>query len=296
MTFVVSFGASPRKPEWLKVKALNRPEFQLMRQVTYDLNVRTICDLAHCPNIGECWSKGTATFSLLGPLCTRSCAFCSVPHGDPRRSVDTEEPQRVALAVQRLGIDHVVLTSVTRDDLDDGGAIHFLNTVNAIRRLRPEATVEVLIPDLQGDLDALATIVSSKADIVAHNLEVVRRLQDEVRSIEANYQSSLDVLRTVKSLDPERTTKSSLMIGLGERNEEVVEAMRDLREVEVDILTLGQYLRPGPANVPVSRYVHPAEFAELRQTGLELGFKEVVASPFARSSYHAHEAFAHIGR
>lgn len=253
-------------------------------------SLRTVCDSSRCPNISECWSCGTATFMILGGVCTRSCGFCAISHGQSGEALDQTDPERVGRAVAQLGLRHAVVTSVTRDDLDDGGARMFARTVECIRRASPGTTVELLIPDLQGSESALREVVSSRPDILGHNLEVVRRLQPLARDARASYGRSLQVLRTAKRIDPGTMTKTSLMLGLGESRQEVLTAMADARRAGVDLLALGQYLRPKGCPLEVERYLPPEEFAELRSEALEMGFQHVQAGPFVRSSYHAGEA------
>ena len=280
------------KPEWLKKRIpLGSPMLEVQGLVE-GLKLHTVCEEAHCPNLGECWAHRTATFMILGKKCTRSCGFCAV---EPARamSVDPLEPRRVAEAVQHLGLRHAVITSVTRDDLPDGGAAHFAETIAETRRLSPEIRIEVLIPDFKGSPESIATVVAARPDVINHNVETVARLQRTVRP-QARYERSLDVLRQVKGLAPQILTKSGLMVGLGETDEEVVETMRDVRAIACDILTIGQYLRPSPAHLPVVEYVHPDRFARYRQVGRSLGFRHVFSSPFVRSSYHAGEVWGQV--
>src|SRR5688572_8703198 len=252
-----------KKPDWLKVRATLGPNYRDLKALKQGLSLHTICEEAHCPNIFECWENRTATFLILGRVCTRACRFCAVETGRPTE-LDLEEPQRVAEAVARLRLRHVVVTSVARDDLADGGACVFADTIAAIRREVPDCAVEVLIPDLQGSDDGLHTVVAARPDILNHNLETVERLQRTVRA-KARYHSSLWVLRRAKEIDPLLRTKSGMMLGLSEERHEIVAAMRDLRRIDVDVLTLGQYLRPSLKHLPVHRFVPPAEFAELKQ-------------------------------
>jgi lipoyl synthase len=247
--------------------------------------LHTVCEEARCPNRAECWSQGTATLLLLGDVCTRACGFCNIATGRPDE-VDTQEPERVARAVDAMGLRHAVLTSVTRDDLPDGGASIFAESIRAIRARRPECSVEVLIPDLQGNWDALATILAAEPRILNHNLETVPRLYGRVRP-KAIYQQSLELLRRGKTLAPNISTKSGLMVGLGETAEELHAVFADLRKAGVDILTVGQYLRPTAWHLPVDRYYDPDEFTKLREAALALGFRHVEAGPLVRSSYHA---------
>lgn len=281
-----------KKPEWLKVRATMGPNFLELKALRRDLSLHTICEEAHCPNIFECWENRTATFLILGRVCTRACRFCAVETGRPTE-LDREEPQRVAEAVKHLRLRHVVVTSVARDDLADGGACVFAETIGAIRQEVPGCTVEVLIPDLQGSEEGLRLIVEARPDILNHNVETVERLQRVVRA-KARYDRSLWVLRRAKELDPAMLTKSGLMLGVGEEREEVVQTLRDLRTIGVDIVTIGQYLRPSLRHLPVARFVPPEEFAEYKRIGLELGFRHVESGPLVRSSYHAHKQAAAV--
>ena len=276
-----------KKPEWLKVRATLGPNYRDLKALKQGLNLHTICEEAHCPNIYECWENRTATFLILGRVCTRACRFCAVETGRPT-SLDREEPQRVAAAVKQLRLRHVVITSVARDDLADGGACVFADTIRAVRSEVPDCAIEVLIPDLQGSEAGLAEIVAAGPDILNHNLETVARLQRRVRA-KARYERSLWVLRRSKELAPQLRTKSGLMLGVGERTEEVVQTMTDLLANQVDIVTIGQYLRPSLLHLPVERFAAPEEFAELKRIGQEMGFKHVESGPLVRSSYHAHE-------
>ena len=284
----MSEAVARRHPSWLKVRAPGGPGFTETRAAVRSLGLHTVCEEAHCPNIGECWGHRTATFMLLGDTCTRNCSFCAVKHGRPT-TVDPEEPGRVAIAVARLGLRHVVVTSVDRDDLPDGGAGHFAATVRAIKGAVDGCRVEVLVPDFKGKPGAVETVTASPIDVFNHNLETVPRLYRRVRP-GASYRGSLDVLRAAR----ERArclTKSGLMLGLGEEFDELLRVFRDLRDVGCDILTLGQYLRPSVGHLPVERYVPPEEFAALRECALGLGFRHVEAGPLVRSSYHA---WAHV--
>jgi len=277
------------KPGWLRVRVHPQalPAVERMERLLAELGLGTVCRSAHCPNLPSCWGQGTATFMLLGEVCTRACRFCAVRTGWPGGEVDPEEPGRIAEAVRRLGLRYVVLTSVDRDDLPDGGARHFAACIRAIRAAAPGALVEALIPDFSGDREALREVVTAGPQVVGHNLETVRRLTPEVRDGRAGYELSLSVLRTLKELEPHLVTKSSLLLGLGEAPEEVEEALSDLREAGVDIVVLGQYLRPTPAQLPVVRYVPPEEFARWEARARGMGFKAVVAGPLARTSFRA---------
>ncbi len=274
-----------RHPEWIRVRAPTGPAVAATRATVRELGLHTVCEEAHCPNLGECWAHSTATVMLLGDTCTRNCRFCAVTHGRPL-AVDPEEPGRVAEAVQRLGLRHVVITSVNRDDLPDGGAGHFAETARRVRARVPECTVEVLIPDLQGDLGALATVVAAPIAILNHNTETVPRLYKRVRP-GATYERSLGLLAAAKEIRSGLRTKTGLMLGLGETRDEVLDVLADLRTAGCDVLTLGQYLRPGPSELPVERYVAPEEFASLGAEARRLGFGYVESGPLVRSSYHA---------
>lgn len=274
---------SDEKPEWLRVRPPSGGAYERMRDEILAHGIRTVCSSSQCPNRGECWSQGHAAFMLLGTTCTRRCGFCAVRSGVPGPP-DPEEPDALGETVRGLGLDHCVLTSVTRDDLEDGGAGHFAATVEAIRSRSP-ATIELLIPDMGGRRWALDKVAASGPDIIGHNLETVGRLQTIARDPRASYGTSLATLATIKEIDPGMTTKSSLMLGLGETMGEVLEAMVDLRGAGVDILSLGQYLRPKGGRMPVSRYITPAEFNELEEKAYDVGFHKVASGPLVRSSY-----------
>jgi lipoic acid synthetase len=287
-------GAAPPprggKPEWLRAKVPGGGRYAAVQGIVREHRLATVCEDALCPNIGECWGAGTATLMLMGGVCTRACRFCAVDTGNPRGWLDADEPANAARTVQLMGLRYVVLTSVDRDDLADGGAAHFAACIRAIRAANPGTVVEALTPDFQGDAEAVRVVVEADLAVFAHNLETVRRLTGEVRDRRAGYDQSLEVLRLAKLRRPDILTKSSLMLGLGETDEEIRAAMRDLRDRGVDILTLGQYLRPTGNHLPVRRYVHPDEFAAYRRQGLDLGFEEVVSGPLVRSSYRAERA------
>ncbi|MCK6626082.1 MAG: lipoyl synthase [Anaerolineae bacterium] len=274
-----------RKPEWLKVRLPAGSNYSHLKNLMRKQGLHTVCEEAMCPNIGECWNRGTATFLLMGDTCTRSCGFCHIKTGRPP-ALDEDEPRRVAESVLAMNLSHCVLTSVNRDELPNGGAHIFANTIREIRRRLPHCTIEVLIPDFKGNLAALQEVMAARPEILNHNTETVPRLYRTVRP-QANYQQTLKVLSNAKVLDPGTTTKTGIMVGLGETKEEVLAVMRDLREHQVDILTIGQYLRPSPLHLPVYRYVHPSEFQEFHQVGMELGFRWVESGPLVRSSYHA---------
>jgi lipoic acid synthetase len=280
----------PERPPWLKVRFQSGGNYERLRTLMRDQGLHTVCEEARCPNIGDCWSRGTATFMILGDTCTRSCGFCAVATGRPG-TVDRGEPARVALAIQQMGLRHAVITSVNRDELDDGGAEMFAETIRWTRRLSPDTTIEVLIPDFKGDAAALATVMDAHPEILNHNTETVPRLYREVRP-QAIYERSLEVLRRAKALDPGALTKSGVMVGLGETREELLPVFEDLAAQGVDILTIGQYLQPTPRHLPLQRYWHPDEFAELKERALELGFRHVESGPLVRSSYHAEEQAA----
>ena len=280
-----------RKPEWLRVSPPGGENYAHLKGLLRSRGLHTVCEEAHCPNVWECWGGGTATIMLLGDRCTRGCRFCAVKSGNPRGALDLDEPRKVAEALTNLGLAYVVLTSVDRDDLPDGGASHFAATILEIKARNPDILVEALIPDFQGDLDAVRTVVDAAPDVLDHNLETVRRLQGIARDRRANYEQSLAVLRGAKAMRPGLFTKSSLMLGLGETREEVLETMRDLRANGVDLLTLGQYLRPSDWHLPVQEYVAPGAFDALRADGEALGFTHVAAGPLVRSSYRAGEFF-----
>ena len=281
----MSTAVARRHPPWLKVRAPGGPGFAETMATVRELGLHTVCQEARCPNIGECWGHRTATFMLLGDTCTRNCGFCAVTHGRPL-AVDPAEPLRVASAVARLGLRHVVVTSVNRDDLADGGAAHFAATARAIKRLLPGCRVEVLVPDFQGNLASVAEVVASPIDVFNHNLETVPRLYRRVRA-GARYARSLAVLEAAHGGRDRLHTKTGLMLGLGETQEELASVFRDLRSIGCDILTLGQYLRPSGEHLPVERYVPPEEFTALGAEALALGFRHVEAGPLVRSSYHA---------
>ncbi len=276
-----------RHPDWIKVRAPGRGDYAATRTTVRELALHTVCEEARCPNLAECWSNQTATFMLLGDVCTRNCGYCAVAHGRPD-PVDAGEPGRVAEGVERLGLRHVVVTSVDRDDLSDGGAGHFAATARAVRDRAPACTIEVLTPDFKGSLDALYTVVDSPVDIFNHNTETVPRLYKKARP-GGRYDRTLDLLRRAKERRPGLLTKTGLMMGLGEERAEVESVFADLGAVACDILTLGQYLRPTPDHLPIDRYLPPEEFSELREIALGYGFRHVESGPLVRSSYHAWE-------
>jgi lipoic acid synthetase len=273
----------PVRPEWLKVRAPGGESFTNIKSMMRSKSLHTVCEEAHCPNMGECWNSGTATFMILGDTCTRSCSFCAIKTGKPTH-MDYGEPLRVAESIQQMKIKHAVITSVNRDELPDGGAEIWAKTIEESRRLNPKTTIEVLIPDFKGDKKSLELVFGARPDILNHNMETVPRLYRSVRP-QANYQQSLDVLEYSKSYGLK--TKTGFMVGLGEEKDEIIRVMKDIRNINVDILTIGQYLQPTANHHPVIRYVHPDEFAEFKKIGLEMGFKFVESGPLVRSSYHA---------
>ncbi len=280
-----------KKPEWLKIRASLADEFQIVRDVVKKNNLHTVCEEAHCPNIPECWNSGTATFMILGDTCTRACKFCNVKTGFPGLLVDKDEPENLANAVKELNLNYIVITSVDRDDIKDQGSEHFANCIKSIKNKDPEILVEVLIPDFKGNMECLKRIVDSNPDVISHNIETVRRLQNRARDPRANYSQSLAVLKNVKRLNPNIYTKSSIMLGLGETREEVIQTLADLRNINVDFVTLGQYLRPSDWHIEVSQYIPPEEFDFYKEKALELGFLYCASGPFVRSSYKAGEFF-----
>src|ERR1700751_5897924 len=282
---VPSPGAHPR-PDWLRGKFFGGERYQNLKRIMRTLDLHTVCESARCPNMGECWEHGTATFMILGDICTRACGFCAVPSGKPVGPPDEEEPLRVAEAVARMGLRYAVVTSVNRDDQPDGGARIFARTIQEIRRRVPGCKVEVLIPDFRGDWNALDVVLAVKPDILNHNTETVPRLYRQVRK-GALYERSLELLRRSKQSHPDVPTKTGMMLGLGETGDEVIRTMRALAAQGTDLLTLGQYLQPTREHLPVVRFVHPGEFAEFKRLGMEMGFKHVESGPLVRSSYHA---------
>jgi lipoic acid synthetase len=277
------------RPEWLKIKSPDAGKMQQIKQMMDQLQLHTVCESAHCPNVGECFGNKTATFMIMGDDCTRNCAFCAVHHGTVS-PLDPAEPENLATAAAMLKLHHIVITSVTRDDLPDGGARHFASVIRAVQRKLPESSIEVLIPDLAGNEQAIATIVDAKPHVLNHNVETVPALYSRVRP-QADYERSINLFRQVKRKDPNMVTKSGLMLGLGETVEAITAVMKDLQAAGCEILTLGQYLRPSSEHIPMERYITPAEFAEYRRMGLEQGFHVVVANPLVRSSYYAREAY-----
>lgn len=279
-----------RHPDWIKVKAPGNPNYLRLKNLLREKNLHTVCEEARCPNIGECWGNKTATFLILGDTCTRGCRFCAIDKGKPL-ALDPEEPRNVGLTVKDLGLNHIVVTSVNRDDLPDGGANHFAKTVFWIKSLNPGIRVELLIPDFDGNLAALRTVVDSGIEILNHNIETVPRLYGKVRPGHT-YERSVTILKTAKMLQPEVLTKTGMMLGVGETQDEVMSALEELRRNAVDIVTLGQYLQPSPKLLKVERYLHPDEFAEYKVAAAKLGFRHIESGPLVRSSYHA---WSHVG-
>ena len=286
-------NAQPKKPSWIRVKAPGGQGYADTHKIMREHNLTTVCEEAGCPNVGECWSQGHATMMIMGEICTRGCTFCNVATGKPD-ALDVFEPGRVAFAVEKLGLNHVVITSVDRDDIEDGGADHFAQTIRAIRHRSPNTTIEILTPDfIRCDDSALETVVEAQPDVFNHNLETVPGLYPEVRP-GARYFHSLRLLQRVKELDPKMFTKSGIMVGLGEDKQQVVQVMEDMRAADIDFLTIGQYLQPTPKHHAVDRFVHPDEFAAYEKIAFNKGFLMVSASPLTRSSYHAGDDFARL--
>ena len=279
-----------RLPQWLKVKMPGSPNYLRLRELLKTEQLHTVCEEAHCPNIGECWERGTATFMILGDICTRACAYCAVTTGTPG-PLDLEEPGRLADSVERLGLKYTVITSVNRDELPDGGAFIFAQCITQIHRRIPDCKVEVLIPDFCGDRKALETVMEAAPDTLNHNIETVRRVFSRVRPL-GDYDQSLELLARVKEMNPSQVSKSGMMVGLGETWDEIIQTMRDLRSVDCDLLTIGQYLRPSQKHAPISKWYTPDEFDELRVEGDAMGFKNVASGPLVRSSYRADEQHA----
>jgi lipoic acid synthetase len=277
------------KPPWLKKKLPPFQDLQKVKSILDEINLHTVCEEARCPNLGECFARGTSTFLILGKICTRDCGFCAVEHGAPGQP-DQAEPEKVAQAVKKMDLRYVVITSVARDDLSDGGASHFAKTIQTIRASDSKTKVEVLIPDFQGDANSLETVLKERPDVLNHNMETISRLYPEVRP-QADYQRSLYLLRRSKESHPDVLTKSGFMLGLGEKREEILELLRHLRDAGCDLLTIGQYLQPRHDRLPVFRFVPPEEFEEYKTIGEEMGFKAVASGPFVRSSFHAFEMF-----
>ena len=278
---------SPRKPTWLRVKYSNTKKYREVKSIVHERNLHTVCEEAMCPNISECWSHGTATFMLLGSVCTRACKFCAVDTGNPKGRVDVKEPGKVADSISLMGLRYVVLTSVNRDDLDDGGACHYAKTVEAVKRKTPEVIVEALVPDFLGVESSIERLLDSGVEVFAQNIETVKRLTSRVRDPRAGYEQTLDVLRYAKEYRKNIVTKTSLMLGLGETKEEVIDSLQDIKDNQVDILTLGQYLRPTINHLPIEKWYSPKEFNMYKEIALDMGFLEVASGPMVRSSYRA---------
>jgi lipoic acid synthetase len=294
MTTTIAPPSPPRTrhPEWIRVRAPYGENYGQLKGLVHGLALHTVCEEAFCPNIGECWGAGTATIMILGDMCTRACRFCAVKTGNPRGIVDLEEPARAADAIAELKLNYVVITSVDRDDLPDGGAQIFAETVCQIKARSPKTLVEILTPDFRGVTENVRTVVASKPDVFGQNIETVRRLTHTLRDRRAGYDQTMNVLRMVKEIDPGMRTKSSILVGMGETYEEVIETMRDLRQAHVDLLAIGQYLQPThlKRHIPLVEYIHPDQFAKYRAAGMQLGFKYVASGPLVRSSYRAWEA------
>jgi lipoic acid synthetase len=279
------------KPNWLKVRAPGGENYVRIKEMLGELKLATVCQEARCPNMGECWSVGTATIMLMGDVCTRGCKFCNVKTGNPKGILDPLEPEKVAYSISQMGLEYVVLTSVDRDDLPDQGSTHFARTIRTIKKLDSHVIVEVLTPDFRGDHELVQLLVEAKPDVFAHNVETVERLQKRVRDPRAGYQQSLGVLKVVKEIDPTRYTKTSLMLGLGETDEEILQTLKDLRAINCDVVTFGQYLQPTPRHLPVQEYVNPEKFAHWQKVSEDMGFLYVASGPLVRSSYRAGEFF-----
>jgi len=282
-----------RKPDWLKVKLPDSPIYGRVLKIFRKYNLHTVCEEALCPNIAECWGSGTGTLMILGEVCTRSCRFCAVKRGNPMGKIDESERLRVAMAVKELGLKYVVVTSVCRDDLPDGGASHFAKTIKSIKENCPNIVIEALIPDFRGNINSIREVVEANPDVICHNVETVRRLSSIARDRRASFQLSIDVLRSVKRLNPSITTKTSIMLGLGETEYDVIETLKLIRDANVDIVFMGQYLRPSrdKLHLPVKEYIKPSVFEKYRKIAESMGFKLVVAGPLVRSSYRAAEFF-----
>lgn len=281
----------PTKPDWLRVKAPQWERVGTVKEILRDLGLNTVCEEASCPNIGECFNAGTATFLIMGPACTRACPYCDIDFEKKPKALDPQEPENLAEAVRRMTLNHVVITSVNRDDLPDGGAAQFVRCIEAVRRVSPQTTIEVLIPDLCGNWDALAQILDARPEVLNHNTETIPRLYRRVRP-QGDYARTLELLRRSRELAPSVYTKSGIMVGLGETDEEVRQVMQDLRSVDCDILTIGQYLQPSPKHLPLQAFVTPEQFDAWRVAGEAMGFLQVVSSPLTRSSYHAEQVRA----
>ncbi len=291
MSADASQKARLQKPDWLKVRAPSGENYTRIKDMLGNLKLATVCQEAKCPNMGECWSGGTATFMLMGEVCTRGCKFCHVKTGNPKGVLDPLEPEKVGYSISQMNLHYVVITSVDRDDLPDQGSGHFARTIRTIKKLDPDLIVEILTPDFRGDLDLVRGLADSKPDVFAHNVETVERLQKKVRDPRANYQQSLSVLEAVKKHDPTRYTKTSLMLGLGETDEEILQTLKDLRAIDCDVVTFGQYLQPTARHIKVESYITPEKFKEWQKIAEDMGFLYVASGPLVRSSYRAGEFF-----
>ena len=282
-----------RKPKWLRIKSQNSSKFRELKEIVSHKKLHTVCEEAMCPNIQECWSHGTATFMLLGSVCTRACKFCAVDTGNPKGQIDAKEPEKVANSIAQMNLKYAVLTSVNRDDLEDGGAMHFAQTVVSIKKKAPGVIIEALVPDFLGKRESIETLLDSNVEVFAQNLETVNRLTHQVRDHRAGYEQTLEVLAYAKTYSPKTISKTSLMLGLGESEDELLESFNDIRSAGVDVLTLGQYMRPTINHLPVERWYSPEEFLYMKKLALDIGFKEVASGPLVRSSYRA-DKIAHL--
>ena len=282
-----------RKPKWLRIKSQNSSKFRELKEIVSHKKLHTVCEEAMCPNIQECWSHGTATFMLLGSVCTRACKFCAVDTGNPKGQIDGKEPEKVANSIAQMNLKYAVLTSVNRDDLEDGGAMHFAQTVLSIKKEAPGVIIEALVPDFLGKRESIETLLDSNVEVFAQNLETVNRLTHQVRDHRAGYEQTLEVLAYAKTYSPKTISKTSLMLGLGESEDELLESFNDIRSAGVDVLTLGQYMRPTINHLPVERWYSPEEFQYMKKLALDIGFKEVASGPLVRSSYRA-DKIAHL--
>jgi len=282
-----------RKPKWLRIKSQNSSKFRELKEIVSHKKLHTVCEEAMCPNIQECWSHGTATFMLLGSVCTRACKFCAVDTGNPKGQIDGKEPEKVANSIAQMNLKYAVLTSVNRDDLEDGGAMHFAQTVVSIKKKAPGVIIEALVPDFLGKRESIETLLDSNVEVFAQNLETVNRLTHQVRDHRAGYEQTLEVLAYAKKYSPKTISKTSLMLGLGESEDELLESFNDIRSAGVDVLTLGQYMRPTINHLPVERWYSPEEFQYMKKLALDIGFKEVASGPLVRSSYRA-DKIAHL--
>ena len=282
-----------RKPKWLRIKSQNSSKFRELKEIVSHKKLHTVCEEAMCPNIQECWSHGTATFMLLGSVCTRACKFCAVDTGNPKGQIDAKEPQKVANSIAQMNLKYAVLTSVNRDDLEDGGAMHFAQTVVSTKKEAPGVIIEALVPDFLGKRESIETLLDSNVEVFAQNLETVKRLTHQVRDHRAGYEQTLEVLAYAKKYSPKTISKTSLMLGLGESEDELLESFNDIRSAGVDVLTLGQYMRPTINHLPVEKWYSPEEFLYMKNLALDIGFKEVASGPLVRSSYRA-DKIAHL--